>query len=513
MKRHSSLDQTLKLNVLLTAATVLAVTAPAQSSTNLVSQTTTPAKAAPSAGLLNDWLRGQSPEFKAWDIGGLFRLRYADSESAVPAANLMTSIPATGKPLTTPVNPNTDFIANGKPNSSDELLLRERVHLDYTPASWLTAFAEFQSATENWDQRSPSPDQDEADLRQASLSLGDPKIFPLTAKVGRQELIYGDQRFAGVGDWNNPGRTFDAVKLRFTGETFWVDAFSGNVVVPYSGHFDDSNNHDWFSGIYVSSDKLLPWQESQVYFLSRNADANAVSAEATDVPGTPTTARDIYTFGFRFKSLPGKLGGWDYSLEAAGQLGSINNSTLKTRLDQQAYAVFASAGYTWKKVWATPRLGVGFEGGSGDSNSKDNKSETFDNLFGSNHSFYGQMDLFCERNVNIPRVSASATPLKNLTFTADYLWFFLADTHDSLYPSSGSGRNSNGYGIHPGFSSQVGSELDLTASYALKSWCKLQAGYGHFFVGDYIKESVATVAANGGAADANWVFVQTTINF
>lgn len=50
-------------------------------------------------------------------------------------------------------------------------------------------------------------------------------------------------------------------------------------------------------------------------------------------------------------------------------------------------------------------------------------------------------------------------------------------------------------------------------SYTVKSWCKLQAGYGHFFVGDYIKESVATVAANGGAVDANWVFVQTTISF
>ena len=503
----------MKFTIPFAAATALAVTATAQNSTNLVSQSAKPAKPAASAGLLNDWLRQQSPEFKAWDIGGQFRMRYAASEGAVPAASLMTSVPAGGKPLTTPVNPNTDFIAQGKPNSSDELLLRERLHVGYAPVSWLAAFAEFQSATENWDQRSPSPDQNEADLRQASVSLGDPKIFPLTVKVGRQELLYGDQRFVGVGDWNNPGRTFDAVKLHFAGDSFWVDAFSGNVVVPYAGHFDESNVHDGFSGIYVSSDKLLPWQESQVYALARNADANAVSASALDVPGTPTTARDLYTFGFRCKSLPGKLGGWDYSLEAAGQLGSIYNSTLKKRLDQQAYAVFASAGYTWKNVWATPRLGVGYEGGSGDSNSKDGTSETFDNQFGSNHAFYGQMDLFCERNMNIPRLSASIKPVKGLTLTADYLWFYLASTQDSLYPVSGSGRNRNGYGIHPGFDSYVGSELDLTGSYTLKSWCKLQAGYGHFFVGEYIKQSLATVAANGGAVDANWVFVQTTISF
>ena len=504
--------------IVLLATALLAVAAPASAPaeepspaapTNAVAT----AKPAASAGLLNDWLREQSPEFKAWDIGGQFRLRYADSEGAVPAASSMTSVPASGKPLTTPVNPNTDFISHGKPNSSDELLLRERVHLGYTPVTWLTVFGEFQSATESWDRRSPSPDRDEADLRQASVSLGDPKLFPVTVKVGRQEMIYGDQRFVGVTDWSNLGRTFDAVKLHYAGGSFWVDAFCGNVVVPYNRHFDNSNNHDLFSGIYASSQRLLPWQETQVYFLSRNADTHAVSAEAMDVPGTPTTARDIYTFGFRFKSLPGKLSGWDYGLEAAGQLGSIYNSTLKKRLDQQAYAIFANAGYTWTNVWATPRLGIGYEGGSGDSNSKDSKNETFDNLFGSNHSFYGNMDLFCERNMHIPRISASLKPTKNLMLSVDYLWFWLADTHDSLYPVSGSGRNSNGYGIHPAFNSYVGSELDLVGSYAVTSWCKLQAGYGHFFVGDYIKQSVGTVPANGGAVDADWVFVQTTINF
>ena len=499
----------LGLSLLCVTFKVVAQTNDTVTTTNAVAT----AKPIASAGLLNDWLREQSPEFKAWDIGGQLRLRYADSEGAVPAASLMTSVPASGKPLTIPVNPNTDFIAHGKPNSSDELLLRERVHLGYTPITWLTVFGEFQSATESWDRRSPSPDKNEADLRQASLLLGDPKAFPLIAKVGRQELIYGDQRFVGVADWTNPGRTFDAVKLRYVGESFWVDAFAGNVVVPYAGHFDESNGHDLFSGIYASSQRLLPWQESQVYFLLRNADAHAVSAEAMDVPGTPTTARDIYTLGFRFKSLPGKLDGWDYSLEAAGQLGSIYNSSLKKRLDQQAYAIFASAGYTWKNVWATPRLGIGYEGGSGDSNSKDGKSETFENLLGSIHSFYGQMNLLCERNMHIPRVSASLKPTKDLTLSVDYLSFWLADTHDSLYPASGGGRNSNGYGIHPDFSSYVGSELDLVGSYAVTSWCKLQAGYGHFFVGDYIKQSVATKPANGGAVDANWVFVQTTINF
>ena len=82
-----------------------------------------------------------------------------------------------------------------------------------------------------------------------------------------------------------------------------------------------------------------------------------------------------------------------------------------------------------------------------------------------------------------------------------------------LYPESGAARKLNGYGIHPGNSSFVGSELDLVANYTARSWLNLQVGYGHFFVGDYIKESIATVPANGGAVDADWVYAQASVNF
>jgi hypothetical protein len=256
----------------------------------------------------------------------------------------------------------------------------------------------------------------------------------------------------------------------------------------------------------------VPWQETQLYFLARNANSNAVSAAAYNVPGAPTTARDIYTIGARFKSLPGKLGGWDYSVEIAGQAGSINTNQVR-RLEQQSYAVFGSGGYTWTNVWGTPRFGVGYEGGSGDSDSKDGKNETFENLFGSNHIFYGQMDLFCQRNMHIPRVTASLTPLKNLTFTVDYMRFWLADTHDYLYPESGGGRSSNGYGIRPTYDSYVGSEVDVIARYSPLAWLKLEAGYGHFFSGDYIEQSVGSKSANGHTLDANWVYVQTAFSF
>jgi len=490
--------------------TIVAVTLAVMnvSSTRAATNTT-----AGSAGLLNDWLRQQCEPMRMWDFGGEFRVRYANYQNAVAPAGTMTKVPAGAKPLTMPVNPNTDFIACGQVSSTDMLLTREKLHAGYTPVSWLTMYGELRNCTDEWDRRSPRPDANLGKLYQTYISLGDSTRFPLIAKIGRQEMAYGDQRFIGNPDWINVGRTFDAVKLRLTKDCFWADAFVARVVVPYQNHFDENNRYDTVSGILLASQKLVPWQETQCFIFSRNVGAEAASASAFDVPGAPATARDIFTFGFRFKSLPGKLAGWDYSLEAAGQLGRIYNSTLKKRLDQQAYTIFTTAGYTWTNLWATPRLGIAYDVGSGDGDPNDGKNGTFDNLFGNTHARYSLLDLVCQRNMHITRLSLSLQPLKQLSLTADYRLYWLYSTEDYFYPLSGSGRCNNGYGIHPSYSSFVGSELALTASYSLTSWWILQTGYGHFFVGDYIKESVSSVPANGGAVDANFFFLQTKFTF
>jgi hypothetical protein len=52
--------------------------------------------------------------------------------------------------------------------------------------------------------------------------------------------------------------------------------------------------------------------------------------------------------------------------------------------------------------------------------------------------------------------------------------------------------------------------VDIVATYAVKSYASAQVGIGHFFVGDYVRSSLAGL---GGATDANWVYVQVLFNF
>jgi hypothetical protein len=445
----------------------------------------------PGAGLINDWLREQSGAFNPWDIDGQFRARIEHKE--------FFTVPSAGQ---------VDFQRTGDADNT-YWLFRERFHLGYTPCARFSVFGEFQDSNAVNDDRNPSPDNDHYQLRQGWLSVGNPREFPLTLKAGRQELAYGDQRLVGMADWLNIGRLFDAVKLRYATSDFWVDAFFSQPVIPDKHEFDESDSHDRLSGIYASTRTLVPFQESQLYFLARNVDEYPAS-EGNDKLYPLASPRDIYTIGARVKSLAGALKGWDYEAEVAGQFGRFKASNTSPGLEQQAFAVHAAAGYTWTRSFGSPRLGLEYNYASGDNNPNDGKHGTFDNLYPSNHGLYGAMDFVSLQNIHDAHLAASVKPLKQLTVKLDGHAFWLADTHDYFYAANGTPRKTGGYGIHPSAGGYVGSELDLTASYAIKSFAIAQAGCGHFFVGDYVKDSLA---GSGGATDANYLYAQLTFNF
>jgi hypothetical protein len=45
------------------------------------------------------------------------------------------------------------------------------------------------------------------------------------------------------------------------------------------------------------------------------------------------------------------------------------------------------------------------------------------------------------------------------------------------------------------------------------AWGQVRTGYGHFFIGDYIRRSINSVPANGGAVGANWLYMQISMDF
>lgn len=454
-------------------------------------QNTMSAVAPPSAGVLNDWLRKESSAFDVWDIGGQVRARWDDKKYFA----------APGQPGA------VDFSKKGDANNSF-LLMREKLHVGYTPAPWMSVYVEGRDSSTSGDDRNPNPEQDSADIHQAFVRLGGTKEFPVSLKIGRQELIYGDERLVGNSDWLNVPRTFDAAKLRYERNGSWIDAFVSRVILPDDNEFNESNDYDTFWGLYGSTRSLVPKFETQLYFFGRNVEKESPLAHGVGQPPfrTGATPRDVYTIGARVKSLPDALGNFDYSTEIAGQLG--NFSTAGVRRDHEALAAIVNGGYTWKDAPGSPRVGLEYCFASGDRNSKDGTHETFDNLFPSNHKFYGYMDFVSLQNIHDARFTASAKPLKNLTVALDAHGFWLAETGDFFYQSNGGARSSGGYGMKSNAGNYAGSEVDLSASYVWK-FATAQAGYGHFFVGDYISDSLG----NKISRDADYVYLSVTLNF
>src|SRR5712692_5605222 len=411
-----------------------------------------------------------------------------------------------------------DFNDSADALTDDSFLLqRFRIGAAFKPVDWLKLYAQGQDTREFFSERPKIPGAlgaegyDIFDLRQAYIQLG-PQSWNITA--GRQTLAYGDERLIGISDWNNFGRTFDAVKLRLEQPKLTIDLFASTVVNIYRHSFDasdlfngDETHRDLvFSGIYLTTSVLDP-AIVDLYALgldqAKGNDANLEGSlalpPAGSAGGNPLARTDFVTLGMRIKGDPKKLCGFEYEGEFAFQTGEVAG------LDLIAFAAHVGFGYNVDCPWK-PRLFAEYNFASGDNDPTDGDDGTFQNLFPTNHKFYGFMDLFSWQNLHNPELSLKAKPCKQVGLEADLHGFWLADTNDAWYRANGvtkvrpitpASRNADSY---------VGAETDLVITYQPVKFLTLVAGYSHFFAGDYLK-------ATGSSDDADFGYVQGTVSF
>lgn len=486
---------------------------------SLNAQYTPPPPPRPFPGFINEALRAKDPYLAAWDIGVNLRGRYESKQDAG----------------FTDAGSNWDFSERPQDdNNNAYTLLRAMPRVAYS-GRWITATVEGRSSTSIGDERYASTAAGKGlaerdgplDLHQAFVMIGNHKEFPVSLKLGRQELAYGDQRLVGHFRWNNNARTFDAAKVRWQNPWFGVDVWSGGVVYNDHHNLNRSNAQDIFSGAYFNFPSVAANEIVEAYFLARNVSRGIVTDNWTGVaaPFRFPAPQDLYTTGFRVKSKPNAYGPWDYGAEVMYQFGdraavfpatTVAAALAAPRLDHSAYAAVLQGGYTWTEHPWQPRVGLLYSRGSGDKNSADTKSGTFQNLFPTNHLFYGYMDLSSLQNMNDVRGVFTVKPLPTVSVALEGHWQFLDRTSDFWYNVAGVPRNftgaavgsGGGYRINPSYSHQIGHELDLVVGWSVTHYAQLEAGVSHYFRGDYIKDSLRAV----GSKDASYGYLQITIN-
>lgn len=381
------------------------------------------------------------------------------------------------------------------------MLQRFRLGLTAKPADALTLMFEGQDSREFWSKRPNIPGvlgaegDDEFDLHQAWLQLGDKDVFPTSLKAGRMAWNYGDQRLIGDFDWNNIGRVFDGFVARTEIGQGWLDAFFGSPVLIQPTKFNPDDGHDRFAGFYFSTQEWLG-QVTELYALYRR-HTNAINNGQ---------AQETWTPGVRFSSTPGAYGNWDYELELAGQAGHVASTTTPlVNKDHYAFASHLQGGYKWREEAWKPRIGLLYDYASGNANPNGGEDTGFQNLFPTNHKFYGTMDLFAWRNIHDGALNLGVEPFKDVNANLDLHTLWLAETADAWYRANGfttvrpaaAGRD---------VSAHVGEEVDLTASWKVNRFLTLGGGYSHFFTGGFVK-------ATGPSSDADFAYLQLTAGF
>lgn len=478
-----------------------------------------PSPPVPVPGVIDEDLHVQDPALKGWDFGLNERLR-SDNKSGAG---------------TTHAGSNWDFAsAPSTTNRNDYWLTRLMPRLGYTDADFsfvVEARSSYSLRDNRYTATAPGKGLSENDgplqLQLAYVTLGNPKTSPITVKIGRQELVYGDQRLVGSAFWLNTPRTFDAMKVRYQQPGFGVDLFTARVVYDRAGHFNESDPHDYLSGAYFDFPRLSPDAVVEAYLFARNVARAAVTDNWSLVapPFRLPAPQDVYTAGLRTKSKPGALGPWDYGIEVMMQSGDravvspatpVAAALAAPRVQHDAWAFVLQGGYTWKEAPMTPRLALLLSAASGSGDTSNSTSGTFQNLLPSNHGLYGAMDLSSLQNLEDIRLSCSLKPSRTTSLAVDLHQQYLEDASDYWYNAAGVPRitpgaaagSGKGYGLNPTYSRDLGEELDLVGGWTVTRGLLLEGGVGHFFRGSYVKESLSAV----GSKDANYVYVQATLN-
>jgi len=357
-------------------------------------------------------------------------------------------------------------------NNDAYFLNRIRFDMAIIPASWLKFRFETQDAREWWKNQTPAPPfQDTWDLRQAYMELGDTENGAAALRVGRQGLAFGEERLLGNSNWQNTARSFDAVRGTLRRGKFRLDVFAASVVVLHDGQVGEPVGGNNIHGLYGGMNGLIPSSVIEPYLFWRLS--RGVHTEEGGLGSL-----DSKTAGVRWV---GKLPqGFDYNIDVAVQRGSIGPDRIA------AWAGHWVAGRTFTARSWKPRVMAEYNHATGDSNPRDGKVGTFDQLYPTAHDKYGLADQVGWKNIHHVRGGIELQPAPKRAASTKYSGYWLADPHDALYNTSSVALARSVDGTAGRF---VGQQIDGTAAYTLSKEIQTGGGIAHLFQGTFLKNT------------------------
>jgi hypothetical protein len=368
-------------------------------------------------------------------------------------------------------------------------------------------------------------------------------VHGLSMKAGRQYIVFGNHSLFGHFDWANTGYSHDGIMFSYSTKAFdsyigWfrysetdlgqaapVGSLASNIGAVNSaagganGVPDGSRDVDMF--LFYNQIKSVPGFLIEPYYVlySNNLPSGANQTQGL---GTPKLSNQIrHMLGNRTEM---RKGNWDFINETAWQFGragatgqvgtSAQFNPQQRNLTINAWATRNWLGYTLFEHKWKPRFAIGFDYASGDGNAnctlagaveKCKTANTFENFFPTNYIHAGYMlnhawKNMIQANLNI---QAKVTPRDHLEFWGQL--HYLANARDNWY------RGAQGVLVFSrpnNTSTHVGNEVDFAWTHMFADGkVSLTATYGHFMVGEYVRQNLGT------NSDQDWGMLQLWMNF
>jgi len=208
---------------------------------------------------------------------------------------------------------------------------------------------------------------DALDLHQGYLEIGLGSERGGMLRIGRQEMVFGEQRLVGAVDWAQQGRSFDGARFTTSlAEALTLDLFAMKLQEKSSATFD-------FDGEFLGAYGTLDLQS-----------AGSLDLYALLTRDTREEGNDQHTVGGLWKARAGPV---DLRFEGSLQGGNRAGSEVS------AYMVGARAGTA---IHEKATLTLWYDHLSGDDDPGDDEVRVFNTLFATNHVFYGLADYFTD---------------------------------------------------------------------------------------------------------------------
>jgi len=307
-------------------------------------------------------------------------------------------------------------------------------------------------------------------------------------QLGRQALVYDDERILGGLDWNVAGRYHDVAKVGFKSQNkmHQVDLLLA---------FNQSEEKK-IGGTYYDGGQPYKTMQTLWYHLQTQGSANVgmsllfmnLGYEAGSEGKSETINRQ--TMGTYLTFRPGK-----FAIDGTFYYQTGKQTKL---IDISAFmaAVKASAQFTGK---VSANIGYDYLSGQ---NWDSEKYTCFDPLYGTHHKFYGSMDYFSSASIyglQDGYVGIGVSPVKPLNLQLTGHCFGTAAKLADIDIEGFNGEKKSRY---------LGTELDFQVTWKINGFVTLMGGYSTMFGSKYMD------IVKGGDHNQwqDWGWIQLNIN-